>query len=477
MRSTKKYPESVYLKIFNMNICCRAKWLQYLSNKNVSWSNVLIALLVVIIIVGVLVAMEKRSSSMKCGGNRYEGKMYVGSMNKAQEANYLENGNFVASLPELGIVFSSKTKDYEYSIRATKTAVFNYAIAQKTASKTLKNYVGAVFIVPASNAGKKAAKNHKEMLSILCETDTPTNQLPAEPTYQKGVLTCGSNTQVHGSVRSWEVEQRREAESYTRAMNERHQAYYLENGNFVASMPLGLPNKTINYEYSVRTTKTAVFNYAIAQKTAFSPLKSYVGAVFIVPASNVGKKAAKNHKEMLSILCETDTPTSQIPAEPTYQKGVLACGSNTQVPASVRNEEMEQRREAKRYTREMNERQQAYYLENGNFVASMPKLSLTTGIPTKTINYEYSVRTTKTAVFNYAIAQKTAFSPLNSYVGAVFIVPTSKVGKKAAKNNKEALAIVCETDTPTSQIPAEPTYQKGILACGSNTHSIPYSIP
>ncbi|MBD1877725.1 type IV pilin-like G/H family protein [Coleofasciculus sp. FACHB-T130] len=285
---------------------------------------------------------------------------------------------------------------------------------------------------------------------------------------------CGGKGRLYGQI-------------YIGVMNKAQQYYYLENGAFVDSIPklgTGIKTENKNYEYFARATKTAVFHYAIAQKTASDPLKSYVGAVFIVPTSKVGKKAAKNNKETLAIICVTDTPTSQIPAEPTYQKGVLACGSNTQaleVPEFMRIEEEKRRRrdEGKLNILSKIKGQQAFYLESGIFFApTMSKLGMgVTDITGETTNYEYSVRRTKTELFNYAIAQKTASDPLKSYVGAVFIVPTSKVGKKAAKNNKEVLAIVCETNTPTSQIPAEPTYQKGVLACGSNTHSIPYSIP
>jgi type II secretory pathway pseudopilin PulG len=194
----KKHPGFVYLKRLKMNIYFRAKWLQYLFKKNENQGNVLIALLGLMIIVGVLVAMALPSltSLTSCGGkaNQSEGKQYIGAMNRSQQAYHLENGAFVASIPKLGLGIQTKTKNYEYSVRATKTAVFNYAIAQKTPSKPLKSYVGAVFIVPASKVDKKASKNNKETLAILCETDTPTNQIPAEPTYQKGVLACGSNT-------------------------------------------------------------------------------------------------------------------------------------------------------------------------------------------------------------------------------------------------------------------------------------------
>ncbi len=325
-----------------MSIYFRAKWLQFLFKKHkIEGIAFYLRLLVLMIIFGVLAVIalpmvfpEERI----CGGKgRLYGQIYIGVMNKAQQYYYLENGAFVDSIPKLGTGIKTENKDYEYFARATKTAVFHYAIAQKTASDPLKSYVGAVFIVPTSKVGKKAAKNNKETLAIICVTDTPTSQIPAEPTYQKGALACGSNTQaleVPESMRIEEEKRRRrdEGKSTILSKTKGQQAFSLESGGFFGSLGMGVravTNETTDYEYSVRRTKTELFNYAIAQKTASDPLKSYVGAVFIVPTSKVGKKAAKNNKEVLAIVCETNTPTSQIPAEPTYQKGVLACGSNT----------------------------------------------------------------------------------------------------------------------------------------------------
>ncbi|MFE1745270.1 type IV pilin-like G/H family protein [Coleofasciculus sp. H7-2] len=178
-----------------MSIYLRAKWLQYLFNKNKNEGFAFIEILVIMIIVGVLAAMAL-PNFLGCANKakQSEGKQYISSINRGQQAYYLENGTFVASLPKLDQGIPTRTINYEYSLRATKTTVFNYAIAQKTASKPLKSYVGAVFIVPTSNVDKKAAKNHKATLAILCETDTPSSKPPADPTYQKGVLTCGSNT-------------------------------------------------------------------------------------------------------------------------------------------------------------------------------------------------------------------------------------------------------------------------------------------
>ncbi|MBD2087083.1 type IV pilin-like G/H family protein [Trichocoleus sp. ST-U3] len=175
-----------------MSIHFRAKWLHFLFKKHTNEGIAFyIGILILIIIFGVLAVMALPiflNCANTANNKRSQGEIYIVSINRGQEAYYLENNTFVASLPKLGLSIPSKTKDYEYSIRATKTAVFNYAIAQETASEPLKSYVGAVFIVP---------DNHSRDLTtvrILCQANAPGAIKPVEPAYQNGEVACGSNT-------------------------------------------------------------------------------------------------------------------------------------------------------------------------------------------------------------------------------------------------------------------------------------------
>ncbi|MBD1908348.1 MULTISPECIES: type IV pilin-like G/H family protein [Cyanophyceae] len=184
-----------------MNIYSRAKWLQYLSKKNENQGNVLVAVLVVLIIVGVLVTMVfPKDNCCRENFNRSV-RIITGGMNTEQTLEYLENGAFKD--------FKYESKNYEYSTRATKTAVFHYALAQKntlepfkkyfvSASEPLKSYVGAVFLVSSSRLEKKKLKKKIETLGIVCETSFPTSNIPANPTYKNGVITCGKNTKKVG---------------------------------------------------------------------------------------------------------------------------------------------------------------------------------------------------------------------------------------------------------------------------------------
>ena len=120
-----------------------------------------------------------------------EAKQYVGSMNRAQQAYFAEKNAFSSSVKGLGIGIKTETTNFKYSIRATKKAAFNYAVAKE---KNLKSYVGGVFLAPAKNFDPNAAKEEITTTSILCGGDFPGTIKPAEPTYENGKIACGKGT-------------------------------------------------------------------------------------------------------------------------------------------------------------------------------------------------------------------------------------------------------------------------------------------
>ncbi|MEG4288064.1 type IV pilin-like G/H family protein [Microcoleus sp. C2C3] len=120
-----------------------------------------------------------------------EAKQYVGSMNRAQQALFIEKSAFATSVNALGIGIKTETTNYKYSVRATKKAGFNYAVAK---GKNLKSYVGGVFLVPAKNFEPNAAQEEITTRSILCGADFPGTIKPAEPTYENGKIACGKGT-------------------------------------------------------------------------------------------------------------------------------------------------------------------------------------------------------------------------------------------------------------------------------------------
>ena len=126
-----------------------------------------------------------------------EAKQIVGAMNRAQGAYFLENDDFAASVPEVGIGIRTQTQKYQYSIRATPLAVFNYATPRE---KNIKGYVGAVFLTSGDES-----KGEIVTVAIMCETNSPgwlpnwfnipfNIPRPAAPIVRGNVVECTPNT-------------------------------------------------------------------------------------------------------------------------------------------------------------------------------------------------------------------------------------------------------------------------------------------
>ncbi|MCW6051913.1 type IV pilin-like G/H family protein [Lyngbya sp. CCAP 1446/10] len=146
--------------------------------------------LVLLMCIGVMGAIALPSVlSMASKAKQSEGKQYVSSLNKGQQAYYAEKNAFSTSIEALGLGLKTETTNYKYSLRVTKQAAFNYGVSKQ---KKAKSYVGGVFLVPAApNAPKNAMITSS---TILCKADSPGTIEPAEPTYQNGKLMCGKGT-------------------------------------------------------------------------------------------------------------------------------------------------------------------------------------------------------------------------------------------------------------------------------------------
>ena len=102
-----------------------------------------------------------------------ESKIYVHSMNRAQQGFYLENGYFSSDLSELDLGIDSETENYSYTIIVTddKQIIQNTGIAK---TPEIKSYVGIVWI------GKDDDTNEPTPLAIFCESDRPTTVPPPQ---------------------------------------------------------------------------------------------------------------------------------------------------------------------------------------------------------------------------------------------------------------------------------------------------------
>ena len=152
---------------------------------NITVLQYVLVVLIVIVLPSLLVMVRKSKQA--------EGKQNVGSMNRAQQAYFLDYEEFTHSLQKLGVGINNPSVNYEYSIRVTPLAVFNYATAR---TKGINSYAGAVFLkVDNEQTGELST------VAIMCETKSDWRSnwsiipRPVNPPIVRGnVIECGSNT-------------------------------------------------------------------------------------------------------------------------------------------------------------------------------------------------------------------------------------------------------------------------------------------
>jgi len=150
----------------------KAKFLQnILSKKKENEGFTLIELLVVIIIIGILSAIALPSFlNQATKARQSEAKNYIGSMNRAQQAFYLENNNaFTTSVVELALGIKTTTDNFTYEVgskASTGSVVTNKGRALK---KALKSYAGVTYTSSQTVNGVTDAIT----LATMCESLKP----------------------------------------------------------------------------------------------------------------------------------------------------------------------------------------------------------------------------------------------------------------------------------------------------------------
>ena len=139
----------------------------------------LIELLIVIIVVGILSAIALPAFLNQASKARQsEAKTYIGSMNRAHQADYLQRGSFTNSVSDLGLGIQTETAAYIYRITAGSTpgaSVVNRAIPSDgsfsnspNTQSTSSAYIGGVKVGSVTTIGSDVGA-----MSVLCEAISP----------------------------------------------------------------------------------------------------------------------------------------------------------------------------------------------------------------------------------------------------------------------------------------------------------------
>ncbi|MEH1779295.1 MAG: type IV pilin-like G/H family protein [Nostoc sp.] len=174
----------------------KAKFIQHiLDKKKENEGFTLIELLVVIIIIGILSAIALPSFLNQANkAKQSEAKEYTGSMNRAQQAYYLENTTFSTSIGSLGLGIATQTINYQYTaLTPDSSSVLNQAkVISGGGLAPLKAYVGTVAVTT------QAATSEATTVAVLCESNSAmvngganANTITAS-NYSSGQPTCAS---------------------------------------------------------------------------------------------------------------------------------------------------------------------------------------------------------------------------------------------------------------------------------------------
>ena len=162
-------------------------WLLHYSMRRLNKGFTLLEVTIVLVISGILAAIALPSFLDQTNkAKQVEAKMYLGTINRAQQGYMLERARFADSVHELGITLYN-SPNYNYSIRLDSAGT-QYAIHDaKSLGARLRPYVGMVAVAQDS-AGNASLD------TILCESKTAQLGQAEQPVLSPASVACANST-------------------------------------------------------------------------------------------------------------------------------------------------------------------------------------------------------------------------------------------------------------------------------------------
>ncbi len=147
----------------------------------------LIELLVVVVIVGLLAAIALPSFvGQAAKAKQARALQYIGVINRAQQAFFLENNRFAISTAELGFADENTDQNYIYTVTLDSIGTMTSTKATPV-NQTLKGYAGVVFTTmdPSGDA---------RIYSLICQGEPAQAPSPTVANAQGDVQIANCNT-------------------------------------------------------------------------------------------------------------------------------------------------------------------------------------------------------------------------------------------------------------------------------------------
>jgi type IV pilus assembly protein PilA len=167
---TDSKERNLMLRNITMKSQLQAKLIQHIIAKNRDDEGfTLLELVMVLILIGILSAIALPSFLNQAAKvQQSEGKIYVGTTNRAQQAYRMENTSFAEDVDTLQIGISTSTEYYNYLIVTTSNTAVITATAKNTAA--LKGFNGGVTVL---SSGLTSV--------VACQTAGPQAKNPISP--------------------------------------------------------------------------------------------------------------------------------------------------------------------------------------------------------------------------------------------------------------------------------------------------------